>query len=92
MRTTASASSNMDHPGTQLAKSMLGASELPPGALERWWRPEIVLTAAHCVMDPWHKTPFPLHDIHFLAGVRGAGNKGHAQRLGAYTFRRTMNL
>ena len=40
--------------------------------------PEIVLTAAHCVMDPWHKTPFPLHDIHFLAGVRGAGTKGHA--------------
>jgi protease YdgD len=40
--------------------------------------PDIVLTAAHCVMDPWRKTPFPLHDIHFLAGVRGAERKGHA--------------
>ena len=40
--------------------------------------PDIVLTAAHCVMDPWRKTPFPLHDIHFLAAVRGPANKGHS--------------
>ena len=40
--------------------------------------PDIVLTAAHCVMDPWRKTPWPLHDIHFLAGVRGPENKGHS--------------
>ena len=40
--------------------------------------PDVVLTAAHCVMDPWRKAPFPLHDIHFLAGVRRAESKGHA--------------
>ena len=39
---------------------------------------DIVLTAAHCVMDPWRKTPFPLHDIHFLVAVRGPMNKGHS--------------
>jgi protease YdgD len=38
----------------------------------------LVLTAAHCVMDPWKKTPYPLHDIHFSVGVRGAENKGHS--------------
>lgn len=29
-------------------------------------------------MDRWKRTPFPLKDIHFLAGVRGPENKGHA--------------
>jgi len=40
--------------------------------------PNLVVTAAHCVMNPWSKTPYPLHDIHFLAGVRGAASKRHA--------------
>ena len=40
--------------------------------------PDLVLTAAHCVLNPWKKAAFPLRDIHFLAGVRGADNKGHA--------------
>jgi protease YdgD len=39
---------------------------------------DLVLTAAHCVINPWSKTPFPLRDIHFVAGVRGSVNKGHA--------------
>ncbi len=40
--------------------------------------PNLVVTAAHCVMDPWSKKPYALHDIHFLAGVRRAESKGHA--------------
>ena len=40
--------------------------------------PNLVLTAAHCVMDEWKKVPHPLHHIHFLAGVRGSKNKGHS--------------
>ena len=40
--------------------------------------PKLVISAAHCVMDPWKKTPFLLPNIHFLAGVRGAEHKGHA--------------
>jgi Trypsin len=40
--------------------------------------PDVVITAAHCVLDPWKKAPYPLRDIHFLAGVRGAAHKGHA--------------
>lgn len=40
--------------------------------------PDIVLTAAHCVMDPWSKKPYPLHDIHFLAAARANKNKGHS--------------
>ena len=39
---------------------------------------DVVLTAAHCVADPFRGAPFPLHDIHFLAGVRGAENGGHS--------------
>ena len=39
--------------------------------------PNLVVTAAHCVMNPWSGRPYPLHDIHFIAGVRGAANKGH---------------
>lgn len=40
--------------------------------------PNLVLTAAHCIMDPWSKKPYPSNNIHFLAGVRGAQHKGHA--------------
>jgi protease YdgD len=40
--------------------------------------PDIVITAAHCVIDPWKGVPYPLKDIHFLAGVRGATREGHA--------------
>jgi protease YdgD len=40
--------------------------------------PDLVLTAAHCVMDPWNKKPFPLHDIHFLAAARANKNRGHS--------------
>jgi protease YdgD len=51
----------------------------------------LVITAAHCVMNPWKKTPYPLHDIHFVAGVRGEAMKGHAKArclhfLKDYTF------
>ena len=38
----------------------------------------LVITAAHCVMDPWRRKPFPLHQIHFLAGVSGSGWLGHS--------------
>ena len=38
----------------------------------------LVITAAHCVMDPWSHKPFPLHQIHFLAGVRGSSWLGHS--------------
>jgi V8-like Glu-specific endopeptidase len=37
-----------------------------------------VVTAAHCVMDPWRGTPFPLSQLHFLAGVRGSKWLGHS--------------
>ena len=40
--------------------------------------PDVVLTAAHCVIDPRRRAPFPLHDIHFLIGVRGGENRGHS--------------
>ena len=38
----------------------------------------LVITAAHCVMNPWSRKPFPLHQIHFLAGVRGSRWLGHS--------------
>lgn len=41
--------------------------------------PNLVMTAAHCVMNPWKKIPYPLGDIHFVAGVRGDAMKGHAK-------------
>jgi V8-like Glu-specific endopeptidase len=40
--------------------------------------PDLVMTAAHCVLDPWTKKPYALKDIHFLTGVRGSEHKGHA--------------
>jgi protease YdgD len=39
---------------------------------------DMVLTAAHCVVDPWKKVAVPARDIHFVAGVRGSANKGHS--------------
>ena len=38
----------------------------------------LILTAAHCIMDPWRHEPFPLHQIHFLAGVRGSSWIAHS--------------
>ena len=38
----------------------------------------LVITAAHCVMDPGRREPFPVHQIHFLAGVSGSGWLGHS--------------
>jgi protease YdgD len=38
----------------------------------------IVVTAAHCVMNPATGKPYPLHTIHFVAGMRGSKYKGHA--------------
>lgn len=39
---------------------------------------DIVLTAAHCVIDHRRQSAFPLHDIHFLVGVRGSTFVAHA--------------
>src|SRR5215469_15716841 len=30
--------------------------------------PNVVVTAAHCVIDPFDRKPFPVDEIHFLAG------------------------
>ena len=40
--------------------------------------PDLVLTAAHCLIDQARKTPFPVSAIHFLAGVRKSKHKGHS--------------
>jgi V8-like Glu-specific endopeptidase len=40
--------------------------------------PTLVVTAAHCVINPIAQKPYALKDIHFLAAVRGSENKGHA--------------
>ncbi len=32
--------------------------------------PRLVLTAAHCLVNHFTREPYPMHDIHFLAGVR----------------------
>ena len=46
--------------------------------------PEVVLTAAHCVVDPCRAAPFPLHDIHFLAGVHGAEKRSFDRKVPAF--------
>lgn len=38
----------------------------------------LVITAAHCVMDPWKRKPYPLHEIHFLPGVKRGKWLGHS--------------
>jgi hypothetical protein len=38
----------------------------------------LVITAAHCAMDPWRRKFVPLHQIHFVAGVRASGWLGHS--------------
>lgn len=40
--------------------------------------PTLVVTAAHCVINQLANKPYATKDIHFLAGVRGSENKGHA--------------
>jgi V8-like Glu-specific endopeptidase len=42
-------------------------------------RPDLVITAAHCVMDDATAKPHPLHNIHFLAGVSGGKHLAHGQ-------------
>lgn len=53
--------------------------------------PDMVITAAHCIVDAAKRAPFPPQNIHFLAGLRGERHKGHAtarcvQILGGYDF------
>lgn len=40
--------------------------------------PDIVITAAHCVVDAATGRPYPPGNIHFLAAVRRDANKGHS--------------
>jgi protease YdgD len=40
--------------------------------------PRVVLTAAHCVVDPWKRKTHPLGDIHFIAGVNKDKSLGAA--------------
>jgi Trypsin len=41
--------------------------------------PSVVVTAAHCLFDRFRESPFPVHDIHFLAGVYRDKNLGHSE-------------
>lgn len=43
--------------------------------------PNVVLTAAHCVIDRRTRQPVPPHTIHFLAGVRKGQHLGHSTAL-----------
>ena len=38
----------------------------------------LVITAAHCVMNPWKREPWPLENIHFLAGVKQSDWLAHS--------------
>jgi protease YdgD len=42
-------------------------------------RPNLVITAAHCLMNDATGKPHPLRHIHFLAGVRGGKHTAHAK-------------
>jgi V8-like Glu-specific endopeptidase len=74
-----------DHrvPVTDTDPSWNAIGQVNVGGYRTLWRctgsliaPNLVLTAAHCLIDPWKEMPYPLHLIHFVAGVRGASNKG----------------
>ncbi|OYW56212.1 MAG: hypothetical protein B7Y80_08030 [Hyphomicrobium sp. 32-62-53] len=42
-------------------------------------RPNLVITAAHCLMNDATGKPHPFRHIHFLAGVRGGKHAAHAK-------------
>jgi len=42
-------------------------------------RPNLVLTAAHCVIDPWKGTVVSLDRVHFLRNVRGGKFEDHSR-------------
>jgi protease YdgD len=42
-------------------------------------RPNVVLTAAHCLIDPWKRTAFSVDRIHFLQHVKGASWIAHSR-------------
>ncbi len=42
-------------------------------------RADVVVTAAHCVMDDAKAKPHPSHNIHFIAGVSGEKYLAHAK-------------
>ena len=41
--------------------------------------PSVVVTAAHCLIDRFRGSAFPVDDIHFLAGVHRDKNIGHSK-------------
>ena len=42
-------------------------------------RPNLVITAAHCLLNDATGKPHPLRHVHFLAGVRGGKHTAHAK-------------
>jgi protease YdgD len=38
----------------------------------------VVITAAHCLVDPTRRAPLPPHLIHFVAGAQGSAERAHA--------------
>jgi protease YdgD len=42
-------------------------------------RPNVVLTAAHCVIDRWKGTPISVDRIHFLRKIRGSHFEDHSR-------------
>jgi protease YdgD len=41
--------------------------------------PKLVITAAHCLMDHWKRKAHPVHQIHFVPGVRRDKSLGHSK-------------
>ncbi len=77
-RTIVCSSRNKGRPGTPSARSISAATGHRANAPGRWSHRDIVITAAHCVVNSATGRAFPLDDIHFLAAVRSSENKGHS--------------
>ncbi len=65
-------------PWNAIGQVNIGGYRIAWGCTGTLVAPDLVLTAAHCVMDPWKKAPHPVHRIHFLAGVQRAKYQAHS--------------
>ena len=71
--------SDLGSPWSAIGQVNIGGYRVAGSCTGTLIAPTVVVTAAHCLIDRFRGSPFPVRDIHFLAGVHRDKNLGHSE-------------